>query len=59
MIMTNENGKYIYYGAGYYFKFTDEKYHRYATLIVKPQHIELFSNKTDMPDAELKKVIVE
>ena len=22
MIMTNENGEYIYYGAGYYFKFT-------------------------------------
>ena len=59
MIMTNENGEYIYYGAGYYFKFTDEKYHRYATLIVKPQHIELLSNNTDLPDAELKKVIVE
>ncbi len=59
MIMTNENGEYIYYGAGYYFKFTDEKYHRYATLIVKPQHIELLYNDTDMSDAELKEKIVE
>ena len=59
MIMTNENGEYIYYGAGYYFKFTDEKYHRYATLIVKPQHIELLYNDTGMSDAELKEKIVE
>ena len=53
------NDEWIYYGASYHFKFTDEKYHRYATLIVKPQHIELLSNNTDMSDAELKKVIVE
>lgn len=59
MIMTNENGEYIYYGAGYYFKFTDEKYHRYATLIVKPQHIELLYNDTNMSDADLKEKIVE
>lgn len=59
MIMTNENGEYIYYGAGYYFKFTDEKYHRYATLIVKPQHIELLYNDTGMSDADLKEKIVE
>jgi hypothetical protein len=53
------NDEWIYYGTGYHFKFTDEKYHRYATLIVKPQHIQLLSNDTDLPDAELKKVIVE
>ena len=59
MILKNENGQYIYYGTSYHFKFTDEKYHKYATLIVKPQHIELLSNDTDLLDAELKKVIVE
>ena len=48
----------LYYGAGYYFKF-NEKYHRYATLIVKPQHIELLYNDTGMSDAELKEKIVE
>ena len=53
------NDEWIYYGTNYHFKCTDENYHRYATLIVKPQHIELLSNNTDLPDAELKKVIVE
>jgi hypothetical protein len=53
------NDEWIYYGTGYHFKFTDEKYHRYATLIIKPQHIQLLSNDTDLSDAELKEVIVE
>ena len=53
------NNELIYYGANYHFKFTDEKYHRYATLIVKPQHIELLSNNTDLSASELKEVIVE
>ena len=52
------NDEWIYYGTSYHFKFTDEKYHRYATLIVS-QHIELLFNNTDLPDAELKKLIVE
>ena len=53
------NNELIYYGTNYHFKFTDEKYHRYATLIVKPQHIELLSNNTDLSASELKEVIVE
>ena len=40
MITKKLNGEFIYYGDGYEFKFTDEKYHRYATLIVRPQHIK-------------------
>jgi len=53
------NNEWIYYGTGFAFKFTDEKYHRYATLIVKPQHIELLSNNTDLSDSALKELIVE
>ena len=53
------NDDLIFYGTNYHFKFIDEKYHRYATLIVKPQHIELLSNNTDLSASELKEVIVE
>ena len=59
MITKKLNGEFIYYGDGYEFKFTDEKYHRYATLIVRPQHIKLLDTETEMSDSELKEKIVD
>ena len=40
------NNKLHYFGDDkeYEFVFTDEKYHNYATLIIKPQHIKFVKN---------------
>ena len=48
----------IYKGDDYKFKLVDEKYHRYAWLIVKEKHIQITENKTDLSDKELKSEIV-
>ena len=33
-----------YFGEDYEFILVDEKYHNYATLIIKPQHIKFVKN---------------
>ena len=33
-----------YFGEDYEFTLVDEKYHNYATLIIKPQHIKFLKN---------------
>lgn len=33
-----------YFGENYEFTLIDEKYHNYATLIIKPQHIKFVKN---------------
>jgi hypothetical protein len=38
------NDKLHYFGEDYEFTLTDEKYHNYATLIIKPQHIKFIKN---------------
>jgi len=48
----------FYNGEDYKYKLVDEKYHRYAWLIVKEKHIQIIENKTDLSDKELKSEIV-
>jgi len=48
----------FYNGEDYKYKFVDEKYHRYAWLIVKEKHIQILENKTGQSDKELKSEIV-
>jgi len=48
----------VYNGDDYKYKFFDEKYHRYAWLIVKENHIQILENKTGQSDKELKSEIV-
>ena len=48
----------VYNGDDYKYKFVDEKYHRYAWLIVKENHIQILEKKTDQSDKELKSEIV-
>ena len=51
------NNKLHYFGNDkeYEFVFTDEKYHNYATLIIKPQHLKFIKN----PDKITKEFIIE
>ena len=59
-----ENGKFIYYDflendKKYSFRFTDEKFHQYETLIVTPKVLVVLSNETGLSEKELKKYISE
>ena len=40
----NIRNKIHYFGEDYQFTLTDEKYHGYATLIIKPQHLKFVKN---------------
>ena len=62
-----ENGKFIYYDflenedgewikdKKYSFRFTDEKFHQYETLIVTPKVLVVLSNETGLSEKALKK----
>lgn len=43
----------------YSFRFTEEKFHQYTSLIVKPGIIDLLVNETRLSDQDLKKYISE
>lgn len=51
------NNKLHYFGNDkeYEFVFTDEKYHNYATLIIKPRHLKFIKN----PNKITKEFIIE
>ena len=51
------NNKLHYFGDDkeYEFVFTDEKYHNYATLIIKPRHLKFIKN----PNKITKEFIIE
>ena len=43
----------------YSFRFTDEKFHQYETLIVTPKVLVVLTNETGLSEKELKKYISE
>ena len=49
----------LYSNKDYAFILSDEKFHRYATLIVKPIHITIVDNQTGLSEADLKIKIIE
>ena len=52
----DENGEWIK-DKKYSFRFVDEKYHQYTTLIITPKLIDILVNETGLSDFELKKYI--
>ena len=66
-----EDGKFIYYDfledengewikdKKYSFRFTDEKFHQYETLIITPKVLVVLTNETGLSERELKKYISE
>ena len=54
--LEDENGDWIK-DKKYSFRFVDEKYHQYTTLIVTPKVLEILVNETGLTDFELKKYI--
>ena len=54
-----QNNTVLYEGEGYKFSFKEEKHNNYASLIVKPNHLKLLSNETDLSDSDLKANIIQ
>lgn len=54
--LEDENGDWIK-DKKYSFRFVDEKYHQYTTLIVTPKVLEVLVNETGLTNFELKKYI--
>tara|TARA_B100001939_G_C16765272_1_gene540130 strand:- start:480 stop:722 length:243 start_codon:yes stop_codon:yes gene_type:complete len=48
-----------YYADNYEFTLSDEKFHRYATLVVRPTHLNLIDNQTNLSDQDLKEQIIQ
>lgn len=59
MYSENINNIFNYFGTDYQFSLTDEKFHNYRTLIIKPNHIKLILNNTELSNADLKTKIIE
>ena len=49
----------VYTDKDYAFTLTDEKFHRYATLVVRPIHINIVDNKTELTKTDLKNKIIQ
>ena len=49
----------VYSDKDYAFTLTDEKFHRYATLVLRPIHINIVDNKTELSHTDLKIKIIE
>tara|TARA_R100001460_G_scaffold31028_1_gene61225 strand:- start:350 stop:592 length:243 start_codon:yes stop_codon:yes gene_type:complete len=49
----------VYSDKDYAFTLTDEKFHRYATLVVRPIHINIVDNKTELTKTDLKNKIIQ
>ena len=47
------DNKIHYFGEDYEFTLTEEKFHNYRTLIVKPQHINFINNPNKISKAEI------
>jgi len=59
MELLKENKEYTYYGYDYVFRLANEKYHDYTSLIIKPSHIKLVKNLSDLSTKDLKAKIIE
>ena len=59
MELRKENKAYTYYGHDYVFRLANEKYHDYTSLIIKPSHIRLVKNLSDLSTEDLKAKIIE
>jgi len=51
------NNKIHYSGEGYEFTLSDEKYHKHQTFIVRPKHIKVLKNETELDSRDLKENI--
>jgi len=49
----------VYTDKDYAFTLTDEKFHRYATLVIRPIHINIVDNKTELTETNLKNKIIQ
>ena len=49
----------VYSDIDYSFTLSNEKFHKYATLILKPIHIIIVVNKTQLSDTDLKNKIIQ
>jgi len=59
MELRKENKAYTYYGHDYVFRLVNEKYYDYTSLIIKPSHIRLVRNLSDLSTEDLKLKIIE
>jgi|TARA_R110000803_G_scaffold176815_1_gene239210 hypothetical protein len=59
MELRRENKTWTYHGPDYIFVMADEKHHEYTSLVVKPSHIKVLKNFSDMSTKDLKARIIE
>tara|TARA_R110000803_G_scaffold110910_3_gene179370 strand:+ start:711 stop:983 length:273 start_codon:yes stop_codon:yes gene_type:complete len=59
METVSKNQVWVYHGPDYNFSLSDEKFHDHACLIIKPSHIRVLKNFTDMATKDLKAKIIE
>ena len=55
---TRHRNTWRYTTEDFTFKFIDEKYHTYASLIIKPSHIKIIKNTSTRTPKELKDYII-
>lgn len=53
-----KRNRYTYYGYNYSFRLAEERYHNHATLVIRPSHIEVLENDSDMTDQEIRELAV-
>ena len=49
---------FTYDGDGYTFKFKNERECFYSSIIVKPRHLTVLTNQTELPNSDLKERII-
>jgi len=54
-----QKGTVYYHGADYKFKLADEQFHKHTSHILRPQHIRILENKSDLSTKDLKYKIIE
>ncbi len=54
-----QKGTVYYHGADYKFKLADEQFHKHTSLVLRPQHIRILENKSDLSTKDLKTKIIE
>tara|TARA_R100000935_G_scaffold6251_1_gene13735 strand:- start:483 stop:821 length:339 start_codon:yes stop_codon:yes gene_type:complete len=59
MELRKEKTGWTYHGDNYTFVLSDECYHEYVCLIIKPTHIKVLKNFSDMSNKDLKAVIIK
>ncbi len=59
MELRKEKTGWTYHGNNYVFVLSDECYHEYSCLVIKPSHIKVRNNTSDMSTKDLKTQIIE